>query len=161
MFTVNHTLVRDWTGECNMSGVRGGFEFLGPANFENVVLECAQKLKTTRIPDSPIWTLGLPNARQDTFFTARRLASTFQRLVLTRSNLSISSSEIAGIILYPCFWHDICKRISLWIKTLRFTQSVHHVQNRRLGMQRFRTYLNSILETRTACTKAENLWLCS
>jgi len=95
------------------------------------------------------------------FLTSRRLASTFQRLVLTRGNLSISSSEIAGIILYPCFWHDICKRISLWIKTLRFNQYVHHAQNWRPGLQRFRIYLNSSLEkSKTACTKEANVWHC-
>lgn len=144
---------------CNLLDVRCEFEFLRPTDFENVVLECAQKLKITWIPDSPIWTSGPPNARQDMFFTSRRLASTFQRLVLTRSNLSISSSEIAGIILYPCFWHDICKRISLWIKTLRFTQYVHHAQNWRPGLQRFRIYLNSSSEKRTtACMKKANLW---
>jgi hypothetical protein len=146
---------------CNVLDVRGGFECLRPTNFENVVSECAQKLKIPRIPDSPILMSDLPNARLAMFFTSRRLASTFQSLVLTRSNLSISSSEIASIILYPCFWHDICKRISLWIKTLRFTQSVHHAHNWRPGLQRFRIYRYSSLEKRTmACTKEANLWQC-
>ena len=45
---------------CNLLDVRGGFEFLRPTNFENVVSECAQKLKISRIPDSPILNVGPP-----------------------------------------------------------------------------------------------------